>query len=94
MIDAFTKIARMRMFKNILPVVAILGAALSLVIGGLIAGVLEFFLSNYGIYPTENRKIFGSIVIFTSIISIYICYKAVVKIGELLGMFENEPQDE
>jgi len=75
----------MRLLKWILPVVAILCAALSLVLGGLIAGILEVFLSNYNIYPTENRKIFGSIVIFTSLFSIYLCYKIVVKVGYVLG---------
>lgn len=75
----FTKLAGMRLLKWILPVVAILCAVLSLVLGGLIAGMMEFFLSNYNIYPTENHKIFGSIVIFTSRFSIYLCYKIVVK---------------
>ena len=88
--DISTKIARMRLFKHVLPVVAVICAALSLVLGGLIAGILELFLSNYGIYPTENRKIFGSIAIFTSIFSIYLCYKIVVKAGYLLGMLEDE----
>ena len=82
--------AKMEVFRWVLPIVAVLCAALSLVLGGLIAGILELFLSNYDIYPTENRKIFGSIVIFTSIFSIYLCYKIVVKTGNILGMFEDK----